>query len=169
MPAPTFPVNAHEYDPYRTFKFQVVIDGKVVAALRKMTALKRKTEPVKWRAAGDPSFERIVPGGTSYEPVTLEQGLTHDPVFKNWAMLVHAMDGDPAMSLARFRKDIVVNVLNLQGVVAISYKLYRAWVSDYTALPDLAADTMNAIAIESITLQHEGWKRDEAVAEPAES
>lgn len=169
MPAPTFPLNAHEYDPYRTFKFQVVIDGRVVAALRKMTALKRKTEPIKWRSAGDPSFERIIPGGTSYEPITLEQGLTHDKVFKDWAMLVHNLDGDPAMSLARFRKDIVVNVLNLQGAVAISYKVYRAWVSDYQALPDLDAGTMNTVAIESITVQHEGWRFDEAVTEPTET
>ena len=169
MPAPTFPVNAHEYDPYRTFKFQVVIDGRVVAALRKMTALKRKTEPIKWRSAGDPSFERIIPGGTSYEPITLEQGLTHDRVFKDWALLVHSLDGDPAMSLARFRKDIVVNVLNLQGTVAISYKVHRAWVSDYQARPDLDAGTMNAVAIESITIQHEGFRQDEAVTEPTET
>jgi phage tail-like protein len=169
MPAPTFPVNAHQYDPYRTFKFQVLIDGKTVAALRKMTALKRKTEPVKWRTGGDPSHERIVPGGTSYEPVTLEQGLTHDPVFEAWANLVNNHEGDAAMSLVNFRKDIVINVLNLQGAVAISYKLYRAWVSDYQALPDLDAGTMNAIAIQSVTLQHEGWRRDTAVTEPAET
>jgi phage tail-like protein len=169
MPAPTFPANAHEFDPYRTFKFQVVIDGQVVAALRKMTALKRKTEPVKWRGAGDPSHERIIPGGTSYEPVTLEQGLTHDPVFENWANLVNNFDGDAAMSLAKYRKDIIINVLNLQGVVAIRYQLFRAWVSDYQALPDLDAGAMNAVGIQQIVLQHEGWKRDTALSEPTES
>ena len=169
MPAPTFPVNAHEYDPYRTFKFQVQIDGQPVAALKKMTALKRKTEPIKWRSAGDPSYERIVPGGTSYEPVTLEQGLTHDTNFERWANLVNNRDGDGAMSLVQFRKDIVIHVLNLQGAIAISYKLFRAWVSDYTAVPDLDSATMNAIAIQSITLQHEGWVRDTAVSEPAET
>src|SRR6476661_683409 len=138
MAAPLFPVNAHRHDPYRTFKFQVVIDGQVVAALKKMTALKRKTEPVKWRTAGDPSHERILPGGTTYEPVTLEQGLTHDPVFEAWANKVN----------------------NLEGKVAISYKLSRAWVSDYQALPDFDSTTMNAVGIQSITLQHEGWQRD---------
>jgi phage tail-like protein len=169
MPAPTFSVNAFEFDPYRTFKFQVLIDGRVVAALKKMTALKRKTEAIKWRAAGDPSHERIVPGGTSFEPVTLEQGLTHDPVFENWANLVSNLEGDGAISLANFRKDIVINVLNLQGNVALSYHLRRAWVSDFQALPDLDAATMNAIAIQSVTLQHEGWSRDTAVAEPVET
>jgi phage tail-like protein len=169
MAAPLFPVNAHRHDPYRTFKFQVVIDGQVVAGLRKMTALKKKTEPVKWRTAGDPSHERILPGGTSYEPVTLEQGLTHDPIFEQWANLVNNLDGDAAMSLKNFRKNIVINVLNLQGHVAISYKLNRAWVSDYQALPDLDAGSMNTVGIQHITLQHEGWSRDPAVPEPVET
>jgi phage tail-like protein len=169
MAAPLFPVNTHRHDPYRTFKFQVVIDGQVVAGLRKMTALKRKTEPVKWRTAGDPSHDRILPGGTSFEPVTLEQGLTHDPVFEQWANLVNNLEGDAAMSLKNFRKNIVINVLNLQGNVAISYKLNRAWVSDYQALPDLDAGSMNTVGIQSITLQHEGWVRDTAVPEPVET
>lgn len=169
MAAPLFPVNAHRYDPYRTFMFQVVIDGKPVAGLKKMSMLKKSTEAVKWRSAGDPAHERILPGGTSFEAVTLEQGLTHDPVFENWANLVNNIQGNAAMSLVNFRKDIVLNVLNLQGAIAISYKLFRAWVSEYHALPDFDAGTMNAVGIQSITLQHEGWERDPAVTEPTES
>jgi len=169
MAAPMFPVNAHRYDPYRTFKFQVLIDGQPVAGLRKMTALKRTTEAVAWRTAGDPTHERKLPGATKYEPVTLEQGLTHDLVFERWANLVNSLQGDAAMSLKNFRKDIVINVLNLQGKVAISYRLYRAWVSEFQALPDMDAGTTNAVGIQSIKLEHEGWERDAAVAEPAES
>jgi phage tail-like protein len=168
MAAPMF-VNSVRSDPYRTFKFQVIVDGKVVAGLKKMGALKKKTDSVKWRASNDQSHERILPGGTTYEPVTLEQGLSHDPVFEAWANLVNNIEGDAAMSLKSFRKDIVINVLNLQGHVAISYKLFQAWVSDYTALPDLDAGAMNAIGIQSITLQHEGWQRDGSVPEPTES
>lgn len=169
MAAPMFPVNAHRHDPYRTFKFQVLIDSQPVAGLRKMGSLKKKTDPVKWRTAGDPSHERVMPGGSSYEAVTLEQGLTHDPVFENWANLVNNIDGDAAMSLKNYRKDIVVNVLNLQGQVAMSYKLRRAWVSDFQALPDLDAGSMNTVGIQSVTLQHEGWQHDTGVAEPSES
>lgn len=169
MAAPMFPVNTHRHDPYRTFKFQILIDGKPVAGLKKMGALKRKTEAIKWRTAGDPSKERILPGGTSYEPVTLEQGLSHDPVFENWASLVNNIEGDAAMSLKNFRKDIVINVLNLQGQVALSYKLFRAWISEYQALPELDAGTMNAVGIQTVTLQHEGWQRDTAVGEPTET
>ncbi len=169
MAAPMFPVNTHRHDPYRTFKFQILVDGRPVAGLKKMSALKRKTEPIKWRSAGDPSSERILPGGTSYEPITLEQGLSHDPVFENWANLVNNVGGDAAMSLKNFRKDVVINVLNLQGQVAISYKVFRAWVSEYQALPDCDSATMNAVGIQTVVLQHEDWQRDAAVAEPAET
>jgi phage tail-like protein len=169
MAAPLFPVNAHRFDPYRTFMFQVVIDGQPVAGLKKMGMLKKTTEAVKWRSAGDPAHERVLPGGTSYEAVTLEQGLTHDPVFENWANLVNNIQGNAAMSLVNYRKDIVLNVLNLQGVVAISYKLFRAWVSEFQALPEFDAGTMNAVGIQTITLQHEGWERDPAVTEPTET
>lgn len=169
MAAPMFTVNTHRHDPYRTFKFQLLIDGRPVAGLKKMGALKRKTEAIKWRTAGDPSRERVLPGGTSYEPIVLEQGLTHDPVFESWANLVNNIEGDAAMSLKNFRKDLVLNVLNLQAQVAISYKILRAWVSDYQALPDLDAGTMNAVGIQTITIQHEGWQRDVAVQEPTET
>ncbi len=169
MAAPLFSVNAHRYDPYRTFKFQIIIDGQVVAGMRKMGALKKTTEAVKWRSAGDPSHERVMPGGTTYEAITLEQGLTHDTVFEKWANLVNNIDGDGAISLKDFRKDIIVNVLNLQGNVAISYKVFRCWVSEYQSLPELDAGTMNAVGIQTVTLQHEGWQRDSSVTEPTES
>jgi len=170
MPAPTFPANAHRYDPYRTFKFQIVIGGQTVAGLTKMGALKRTTEAVKWRSAGDPSFQRVMPGGSAFEAVALEQGLTHDPMFEEWANSVNNVrDGDAGMSLVNYRKDVVINVLNLQGVPAISYHLKRAWVSEFQALPEFDANNMNTVGIQTITLQHEGFIRDEAVAEPAES
>jgi phage tail-like protein len=170
MAAPTFPANAHRYDPYRTFKFQILIGGQPVAGLTKMGALKRTTEAVKWRAAGDPSYQRVMPGGSSFEAVALEQGLTHDPIFEQWASSVNnVQDGDAGMSLLNYRKDVVINVLNLQGVPTISYHLKRAWVSEYQALPEFDANNMNTVGIQTITLQHEGFVRDEAVAEPTES
>ena len=169
MAAPIFPANAHRYDPYRTFMFQVVIDGQPVAGLKKMSVLKKSTEAVKWRSAGDPAHERVMPGGTSYEPITLEQGLTHDPVFENWANLVNNIQGNAAMSLVNYRKDIVLNVLNLQGSIAIAYQVRRAWVSEFQALPEFDAGTMNAVGIQTITIQHEGWERDTAATEPTES
>lgn len=169
MAAPLFPVNVHRHDPYRTFKFQVIIDGKPVAGLRKMTALKKTTESVPWRTAGDPSHVRQLPGGTKYDPITLEQGLTHDPVFEDWANLVNNIQGDIAMSLKNFRKDIVINVLNLQGQVALSYNVKGAWVSEYQALPDLDAGNTNTVGIQRIVLQHDGWERDTKVPEPPES
>lgn len=169
MAAPMFPANAHRHDPYRTFKFQVLIDGRAVAGLRKVSALVKRTEVIEWRTGGDPTHVRKMPGRTEYDPIILEQGLTHDPVFENWANLVNNLDGDTAMSLVNFRKDIIINVLNLQGQVAISYKVKRAWVSEYQALPDLDAGNTNTVGIQKVTLEHEGWERDENVSEPTES
>ena len=170
MPAPMFPANAHRFDPYRTFKFRVVIDGKTVAGLSKMGALKRTTEAVKWRSAGDPSSQRVMPGGSSFEAVALEQGLTHDPIFEQWANAVNNVrDGDAGMSLKNYRQDVIINVKNLQGATAISYKLRRAWVSEFQALPEFDANNMNTVGIQSITLQHEGFVRDTEVTEPVES
>ena len=170
MPAPMFAANAHRYDPYRTFKFQVVIGGQTVAGLSKMGALKKTTEAVKWRAAGDPSYQRVMPGGTSFEAVTLEQGLSHDKVFEEWANAVNNVgEGDAGMSLQNYRRDVVINVMNLQGVPAITYRLLRAWVSEFQALPEFDANTMNTVGIQSIQIQHEGFLRDEGTQEPTET
>ena len=169
MPAPTFPASGHRHGPYRTFKFQVLIDGKAVAGLSKMTALKKSTEVTSWRSGGDPSHEHKLPGGTRYEPITLEQGLTHDSVFENWAALVNNADGDAPMSLVSFRKDIVINVLDLRGQVTVSYRVVRAWVSESQTLPDLDASANTTVGIQTLTLQHEGWERDTAVSEPGET
>jgi phage tail-like protein len=165
-----FPVNTHRFDPYRTFKFQIVIDGRAVAGLSKMGALKRTTEAVKWRSAGDPSSQRIMPGGSSFEAIHLEQGLSQDTIFEQWANSVNNVrDGDAGMSLKNYRKDVVINVKNLQGATALSYRLRRAWVSEFQALPEMDANNMNTVGIQSITLQHEGFFRDADVPEPAES
>jgi len=169
MPAPLFTKNAERFDPYRTFKFQVLIDNQPVAGLSKMGALKKSTESITWRTGGDPSHERKLPGGTKYEPITLEQGLTHDPVFEEWANRVNNIQGDGGMSLKNFRKNLVINVMNLQGKVVISYRVYRAWVSEYQALPDFDASSMNQVGIQTITLEHEGWERETAVEEPDET
>jgi phage tail-like protein len=163
-----FPVNTHRFDPYKSFKFRIKWDGKYVAGVSKITALKRSTEPVTHREGGDPSTPRHSPSSWKTEPITLERGVTHDPDFEAWANLVHSPEGDATMSLKDFRKDLIIELLNEQGVVAKAYKVYRCWVSEYTALPDLDSNT-NAVAIESMVLQNEGWERDESVTEPTES
>ena len=78
-------------------------------------------------------------------------------------------DGDAGMSLVKYRRDVVINVLNLQGTPALTYHLRRAWVSEYQALPDLDANTMNTVGIQSIKIEHEGFVRDPGVAEPTET
>ncbi|HWV57655.1 MAG TPA: phage tail protein [Longimicrobiales bacterium] len=163
-----FTVNTHRFDPYKNFKFRIKWDGKPVAGVSKISALKQSTEPVTHREGGDPSTARVSPSAWKFEPITLERGVTHDPEFEAWAKLVYNTDGDAAISLKDFRKDIVIELLNEQGNVAKAYKVYRCWVSEYQALPELDANA-NAIAIETLVLQNEGWERDTAVPEPTET
>ena len=163
-----FTVNTHRFDPYRSFKFRVKIDNQYVAGLSKCSALRRTTEVTPWREGGDPSTSRQLPGKTRYEPVTLEAGVTHDPTFEDFANLVHNFQGDSAGSLKFFRKDIIIDVYNEAGQKVLSYKLLRCWVSEYVALPELSADA-NAVAIQSIKIENEGWERDTSVTEPTEA
>lgn len=163
-----FVVNSHRIDPYKNFKFRVLWDGKAVLGVSKMSALKRTTEVVKHRSGGDNSFDHKSPGRTSYEAVTLERGITHDLEFEKWANLVHTYQGDPGMDLVNYKKDLTLEVMNEKGQVAMRYFLYRCWVSEFTAMPDLDANA-NAVAIEHLKVELEGFLRDVGTTEPAEA
>jgi phage tail-like protein len=163
-----FTVNAQRFDPYKNMKFRIKWDGKYVAGVSKISALKKTTEPVTHREGGDPSTSRVTPSLWKFEPITLERGVTHDPEFENWANLIYNTDGDAAISLNNFRKDLIIELLNEQGVVAKSYKVYRCWVSEYQSLPEMDANA-HAIAIERMVLQNEGWERDTSVTEPTQT
>jgi len=163
-----FSVNTHRFDPYKNFKFRIKWDGRYVAGVSRISSLKRSTVPVVHREGSNPSISRVSPGSWKFEPITLERGVTHDAEFENWANLSFNMSGDAAMSLKNFRKDIIIELLNEQGHVVKAFRVYRCWVSEYQVLPDLDANG-EAVAIESIVLQNEGWERDSEVTEPAES
>lgn len=166
---PQFSVNSTRVDPYKNFKFLIKWDGKYVAGMSKMTSLKRSTEVIKHRDGGDPSTSHKSPGRTEYEAITLERGVTHDTEFEEWANRVWNFGAGlgAEVSLANFRKDIVIEVLNEAGQKVIAYKVYRCWVSEYQALPELDANS-NAIAIQHIKIENEGWERDSSVTEPKE-
>ena len=164
-----FTVNTHRFDPYRNFKFRVKWDGKYVAGISKVDALKRSTELVEHREGGDPSSSRKSPGRSKFEAITLERGVTHDPEFEQWANKVWNFKSGlgAEVSLKDFRKDIIIEMYNEAGQLVIAYKVYRCWVSEFTAQPDLDANA-NAVAIQSIKLENEGWERDYEVQEPQE-
>jgi phage tail-like protein len=164
-----FSVNATRFDPYKNFKFRVKWDGRYVAGLSKVGALKRTTEVVKHREGGDPSSSRKSPGRTEYEAISLERGVTHDKEFEQWANKVWNFGSGlgAEVSLKDFRKDIIIDVYNEAGQLALSYKVYRCWVSEFQAQADLDANA-NAVLIQSIKLENEGWERDAEVVEPSE-
>lgn len=163
-----FTVNTHRFDPYKNFKFRIKWDGRYVAGVSSISALKRSTDPVTHREGGDPSTSRLSPSAWTFDPITLQRGVTHDPEFESWANLIYSTEGDAAMSLKNFRKDVIIELLNEQGNTAKAYKVFRCWVSEYQSIPELDSNA-NAVAIESIVLQNEGWERDEDTPEPEEN
>ncbi|NES93334.1 phage tail protein [Okeania sp. SIO2B9] len=164
-----FSVNAQRFDPYKNFKFRVKCDGRYVAGISKVSALKRSTDPVEHREGGDPSLTRKSPGRTSYEAITLERGVTHDPEFEAWTNKVwnYGSGLGAEVLLSDFRKDIIIEVYNEAGQIVLAYKVFRCWVSEYQALPELNANA-NAVAIQTLKLENEGWERDYDVTEPTE-
>jgi phage tail-like protein len=163
-----FTVNSTRFDPYLGYRFKIKWDNQYVAALSKCSALKRTTEVTPWYEGGDSSGPHQIPGKTKYDAITLEAGVTHDTVFEEWANKVNNFQGDASMSLATFRKDIAIEVYNPQGQKVLAYNVFRCWVSEYQALPQLDASA-NAVMITTIKLENEGWVRDTAVTELAES
>lgn len=166
---PQFPANPQRLDPYKNFKFRLKWDGVYVAGVSKCSSLKRSTEVVEHREGGDPSTSHKSPGRSKFDAITLERGVTQDVNFETWAGKVWNFQAGlgSEVSLADFRKDIVLEVYNEAGQLVLAYKIFRCWVSEYQALPDLDANA-NAVAIQTLKLENEGWERDTSVTEPVE-
>lgn len=164
-----FSVNPQRFDPYKNFKFRIKWDGRFVAGVSKVGALKRTTELVEHREGGDPSTVRKSPGQSKYEAITLERGVTHDTEFEKWANKIWNFGSGlgAEVSLKDFRKDLIIEMYNEAGQLVIAYKVFRCWVSEYQALPELDASA-NAVAIQTLKLENEGWERDYEVVEPTE-
>ena len=162
-----FPVNVQRFDPYKSFKFRVKWEGRFVAGISRVSPLNRRTEVVLHREGGDPSTAHKSPGRTEYDPITLERGVTHDVEFEAWANQAWNFGGSPEVSLRNFRKDITLELHNEAGQLVLAYRIFRCWVSDYQALPELDANAAR-VAFEHIVLQNEGWERDASIPEPQE-
>jgi len=162
-----FTVNPTRTAPYRGFKFRIKIDNVYVAGISKCGALKKTTEMVEFRSGGDPSTSQKLQGRTKYEAITLTAGVTHDTTFESWANAVNNFQGDGAGSNKNSRKDIIIDVFNENDQKVLSYKVFKCWVSEYQALPELDAGS-NTVMIQTIKLENEGWERDTSVTEPTE-
>jgi len=171
--AARFSINTHRTDPYKNFKFRILMEGRVVLGVSKISALRKTTEVVKWREGSDPSSnEHKSPGRASYDAITMERGLTHDREFEQWANMVNPFDGDSAMDLVNYKKTLMLEFLNERGQIAFRYILYNCWVSEYTAILELdanAKEDKETVALERIKIELEGWQRDTEVQEPDES
>jgi phage tail-like protein len=164
-----FTANAQRHDPYKNFKFLVKFGTETVAGISKISSLKRTTEVVEHRRGGDPNVSGKSPGRTKYEAITLERGVTHDKQFEEWANKVWSISGGPGKetSLKDFRRDLTIEVLNEAGQPVLRYLVHRCWVSEYQATSDFDANA-NAVLIQHLKLENEGWERDDALQEPQE-
>src|SRR3954454_17552788 len=164
--ATTTPVN-----PYLTYNFLVKWDGNPVAAVTYVSGLSRKTAVVSFHAGGQPQSAFKIPGQTDYEPVRLSRGITTDTAFEEWANLMWAYPNTQQlgseMNMAQFRKPMQIELYNQAGVIVLRYNLYNCWPSEYTALPELDSES-NAVALATMTIEHEGWDRDTSVTAPAQ-
>jgi phage tail-like protein len=166
-----FSVNAdHRLSPYPTFRFNVYFAQSTtpVAIVSKVTGLKRSTDVIEYKSGGDPIIRKS-PGRTKYEPITLERGVTFSTDLEDWADATQVLDkGAPSSSLKDLRKDIRIELLNEAGQPVHRYLVFRCWVSEFQALPDLDAGA-NAMAIEHIKLENEGWQHDLTLTEVPET
>jgi phage tail-like protein len=167
--AKTFTVNINRYDPYKSFRFLVYFgtSTSAVAGVSKVTGLKRSSDVIEYKQGGDPIIRKGL-GRTKYEAITIERGVTHDLEFVNWANSSQVLDkGSPSTSLKNLRKDIRIDLLNEAGQAVWRFKVYKCWVSEYQALPDLDAGG-NAVALEHVKLENEGWEQEMSLTEPQE-
>jgi len=160
---------AYRFDPYKNYKFRIKWDGQYVAGLSKSTPLKRTSQVIKHREGGDPNNPHKGIGTLDYDAITLSRGITHDTAFEDWANLafLHGAGMGAEMKLKSFRKDLILDIFDESGTKVISYQIFRCWVSEYTAVPDMDSNA-NAVAIQTIKIENEGWQRDVAVTEPTE-
>jgi phage tail-like protein len=164
-----FTVNINRYDPYKSYRFLVYFGTSTspVAAVSKVSGLKRSSDVIEYKEGGNAVILKGL-GRTKYDPVTLERGVTHDTDFSDWANAAQVLDkASPRNSLKNLRKELRIDLLNEEGQPALRYLVHRCWVSEFQALPDLDAGA-NAVAIEHIKLENEGWEQDTSLTEPTE-
>jgi phage tail-like protein len=167
--AKPFTVNVNRFDPYKSFRFLVYFGTSTspVAAVSKVTGLKRSSDVIEYRQGGDQIIRKGL-GRTKYEAITIERGITQDLDFVNWANFSQVLDkGSAGTSLKNLRKEVRIDLLNEAGQPVWRFMVHRCWVSEYQALPDLDAGG-NAVALEHVKLENEGWEQDMSLTEPQE-
>jgi len=165
-----FSVNTSRFDPYKNYRFLVYFEQSTtpVAAMSKVSGgFKRSSDVIEYKEGGNMLIRKGL-GRTKYDPITLERGVTHDTDFEDWANAAQVLDkGAPSQSLKNLRKEIHIELLNEEGQSVHRYVVHRCWVSEYQALSDLDAGG-NAVAIEHVKLENEGWEHDLSLTEPTE-
>lgn len=151
------------HDPFRGFKFKVVIPGLTKAGFSKVSGLKEATEVTTYREGTDAVTSRKLPGLTEYDNVTLEQGLSKDNGFRDWRKQIVNLakeagaDGTGPAGVApplAFRKTVTISLYDKAGTEVKQWQLREAWPASLE-VADLDAMSSDVV-IESLELAHEG-------------
>ena len=164
-----FSVNVNRFDPYKAFRFLVYLEQSTtpVAGISKVGGLKRSSDVIEYKEGGNTIIRKGL-GRTKYEPITLERGVTHDKDFEDWANSAQVLDkGAASQSLKNLRKELRIELLNEAGQAVHRYILHNCWVSEFQATSDLDGGG-NAVVIEHIKMENEGWEHDLSLTEPKE-
>lgn len=169
---PVFPKNPQRLTPYANFRFRVKWDNNFVAGVSMVSGLTRSTQVLQNREGGGPPPIHLAPSQTSYGPITLERGVSYDATFAQWANKVFDWTNTGTAtgqntSLLDSRKDIVIEIYDEAGLKVMAYNVRRCWVSEFHGMQDLAG-VGNALVVQSLVLQNEGWERKDAPSGQAE-
>ncbi len=148
-------------DPYRKYRFRVEIDGVTQAGFNECSFADSNTEMVEYREGDEPPVFRKLSGLTKYGNITLKWGITDSNELYEWKKQIEetgAGDGKGA-GLDEYgnRKNISIVLVNEAGDDKSRWEIVRAWPMKYDPT-DFDAKG-NDVAIESLEICHEGFKK----------
>ena len=124
-----------------------------------MSALKIGSEMMDRQEECDQPSYRNRPGPIKDGAISPENEVTLDGEFKKWE--------SSRVALETVHKGIALDVYDEMGRIALVCRIWRCWVSEFLGMQDLKANP-NALPIQLITLETEGWERVNNVKEASE-
>ncbi len=138
---------AERRDPYRSFNFQLEIDGVPLGAFSEASGLTAEGDAVDYREGTDLQQNvRKLTGLRKYSNITLKRGYTQDKSL--WRWYGNIVNGQPD------RRDVTIVLLNEARQPVLRWHAEAAWVNKIEGPSFKAAG--NEIAMESVELVHEG-------------
>jgi phage tail-like protein len=133
--------------PLSTFHFTVEWGGANVS-FQEVSGLNINSEKISYRGGASPEYsDTHMPGRPSFDDIVLKRGIFRgDKSFYSWLGTVRLNDVE--------RRDLTISLLNSEHAPVVTWKVKNAFPLKVEG-PSLNA-TANEVAVEAITLAHEG-------------